>query len=180
MGTTCAGGAQKVALYGAGVGRGFLEQRSLQLLYAAYSATSQRAPTRGLWGPSLASTSTRNQKAPAPGSTLVLESNPISRKSLCCLAQNPPPPPVPEGRVTGGHPDHNSRGGNQRPHLHLTHRLPLPGLARWRDEHSQRYEPTPPEAPSQGPAVCGGVLQAGQAAPGLLQRRGLRTAPGWN
>lgn len=111
------------------VGRGFLEERSLQLVYAACSATSQRAPTGGFWGPSLVSTSTRNQEAPALGSTSVLESNPTSRKSLCCLAQNPPPSPVPEGRVAGGHPDHNPRGGDQCPHLHLPDGFPLPGLA---------------------------------------------------
>ena len=63
---------------------------------------------------------------------------PTNRKPLCCLAQNPPPSPVPERCVTGGHPDHNPRGGDQCPYLHLTYGFPPPRLARWGDEHSQR------------------------------------------
>lgn len=69
------------------------------------------------------------------------ESNATHRKSLFCLAQDPPAPPVPERCVRSGPQDHHPRRGDQRSHLHCTHSLPLLCLARWGDEHSPGYEP---------------------------------------
>ena len=72
----CTGRAEEAGSSGTGVGRGFLEEGSLPLVYAAYGATSRGSTARGFWGPSLVSTCTRNRKAPAPDSASMLESVP--------------------------------------------------------------------------------------------------------
>lgn len=167
-------GPQKKGSCGISVGRSFLKERSLQsaVLPIWLPATGPPPEVSGdlVWSPPAAGT-----WRPQHRQHLGAGDNPTNRNPLRCLAQNPPPSPVPERCVAGGHPDHHPRGGDQCPHLHRAHGFPLPGLARWRDQHSQRCEPGPPR-----PAVCRRPPPRRAGSPGFLQRRGLGTANGRN